>query len=208
MKGVTQTLIEMFVLLAAASAVALAANATRRDGLSISKNYFEKPAIPANLLPQAKAPVSAANEANATTPQTAADQQTGEAASDEQAAHADHIFQVATFKDALDMYSDPMYSQGYCVFIDARNTEQFAKGHIPGARLMNPYYTEQYLPDLLPELEVAERIIAYCEGGDCEDSIFACRELLSAGIPYDTIFLYEGGLHDWEQQGGEMEVGE
>jgi hypothetical protein len=42
--------------------------------------------------------------------------------------------------------------------------------------------------------------VVYCGGGQCEDSIFMCRELDSAGIPYAKLFLYEGGYHEWVDQ--------
>ncbi len=213
MNSVVRLVVEIVILVGLASTVALAFNSVRDRGLRLSKNYFEKPAITGDLAPSV-AGVSPAGpeEVRSTSGQIAkelppASRQPAEVKSEPAPAssHAEHIFQVARFQDVIELYNDTLYGQGIYFFVDARNEEQFANGTIPGARLLNPYYAEDYLPDLLPELEVAERVVVYCQGGDCEDSIFACRELLNAGIPFESIYLYEGGMEDWEKNDGPVE---
>ena len=53
----------------------------------------------------------------------------------------------------------------------------------------------------------ALKVIVYCGGGDCEDSVFMCRELLEADVPYDAIHLYVGGWEEWTAKGMPVEEG-
>jgi len=201
MKGLGRSVLEMGVLLAVASTAALGYNALRDRGLRLDKNYFASAAPP----PAAAVDSPAQPAPNAVPAEQQAAAHTPQSPPPAASTHRDHIYQVATIQDALDMYNDPMYQQGYCFFIDARNQELFAEGRIRGARQLDPYYAEDYLPDLLPDLNYAERVIVYCEGGECEDSIFACRELLDAGIDYDRIFLFAGGMEEWIANDGPVE---
>ena len=54
----------------------------------------------------------------------------------------------------------------------------------------------------------ASQIVVYCHGGDCEDSEFAALALTqSAGVPAQKIFIYPGGLTEWEASGQPVETG-
>ena len=60
---------------------------------------------------------------------------------------------------------------------------------------------------MLPLTRSAEKIVVYCSGGDCEDSLFACEDLLQAGVPFEKVFLYPGGMEEWRQMGMPVENG-
>jgi len=206
LKRTALTLLETIALLATAATLALASNALRRDGLTLSKDYFEKPApdtqptTQESRLTTQQSPTT--TQASPTT--TRANQPTTNA---RQADAQEHPFKVVTFQEALDIVNDELYEMDVCIFIDARNDEQFEEGHIPGAWRLDPYHSSLYMDDLEPAARDAERIILYCEGNDCEDAIFAGRELLEWGIELEKISIYEGGLEDWEANGGPIEKG-
>jgi rhodanese-related sulfurtransferase len=111
--------------------------------------------------------------------------------------HIQHDYQSISLKDVIDAFNDPLTAKGLNVFIDARNDQHFEEGHIPGAVQFDPYHVEQYLDAAAAKANAAEKVIVYCNGGDCEDSIYACRELLTAGVPYESIYLFEGGWKEW-----------
>ena len=80
-------------------------------------------------------------------------------------------------------------------------------GTCPGAYQLNHYLSEQFLPGLVPIALAAEKVVIYCNGGDCEDSLFAAVDLLDEGVPYESIYLYEGGMEEWRKRGGPIEEG-
>jgi len=107
------------------------------------------------------------------------------------------------------LFRDPGVQEGRILFIDARNTQHFEEGHIPGAYEFDHYRPEQYLPTVMPVCQTAEQIIVYCTGGDCEDSQFAAIFLRdSLGLANERIFVYLGGIHEWAAAGLPREIGE
>ena len=206
MKRTAPTLLEIVALLAIAATLALGSNALRRDGLKLSKSYFEKPPPDTRPATQESRPTTQKSPtATQESPTTA--QVTQPATNARQADVEEHPFQVVTFEEALDIVNDELYELDVCIFVDARNDQQFEEGHIPGAWRLDPYHSELYVGDLEPAARDAERIIIYCDSGDCEDAIFAGRELLEWGIELEKISLYEGGMEDWEANGGQIEKG-
>ena len=93
---------------------------------------------------------------------------------------------------------DPRREQSLILFIDARDEDLFHAGHIPGAFEFYPYYAGKYLADVLAPCQFAEQIIIYCAGGDCEDSESAALFLRNAGVPAAKLFVYGGGMTEWE----------
>ncbi len=104
-------------------------------------------------------------------------------------------------------FHDPRYEQEAVVFVDARNDEHYAEGHIPGAYQVDHYYPAKYLPTVLPVCQTATRVVVYCAGGDCEDSEFAALMLRDAGIPGDRLWVYAGGMTDWATNNLPIELG-
>lgn len=108
---------------------------------------------------------------------------------------------VATFKDANT-------ARGLHVFVDARDDEHFIEGRIPGAVQSFPYEFDRFRENVLGRVAGAEKVIVYCGGGDCEDSIFMCRELIEAGVPEESIYLYPGGFREWSAKNMPVEKGD
>ena len=105
------------------------------------------------------------------------------------------------------MYQDAKYEQELYVFIDARREKDYEKGHIPGAYQFDRYYPEKYIGTILPVCQTAERIVVYCNGGDCDDSEFAAVSLKNAGISETNITVYGGGMKEWLHNRMPAEIG-
>jgi rhodanese-related sulfurtransferase len=97
------------------------------------------------------------------------------------------------------------YDAGAALIIDARDAEDYAKQHIPGAVNM-PYDAVITDPARLESLEVGGRpIITYCGGGGCETSLGLADELCYAG--HGRVAVYIGGLPEWIQAGYPVDDG-
>ena len=105
------------------------------------------------------------------------------------------------------LFHDPRRQQDLILFIDARDEDHYGEGHIPGAFPFDPFHPEKYLADVLPACQVADQIIVYCTGGDCENSETAALFLRDAGVPAAKLFIYGGGITDWEAAGLPEEIG-
>jgi rhodanese-related sulfurtransferase len=94
-------------------------------------------------------------------------------------------------------------------FLDARRSEDFAAGHLPGAWSV-PIW-EADAPARITEFEARANpeprspIVIYCSGGDCEDSRLLANKLV--GLGYRNLLIYTGGFPDWARQGRPQEKG-
>lgn len=121
--------------------------------------------------------------------------------------HPKHKFQIITFEEVLELFDDGGMLDGTYVFVDARNDTLYEEGHIPGALQADHYRLDEYIEAVLDAAEMAEKVIVYCNGGDCEDSIFMCQDLKGFGVSSDRLFLYEGGWNEWELNGQPVATG-
>jgi len=96
------------------------------------------------------------------------------------------------------LFHDPRLQQDAIMFNDARDEDDYQEGHIPGAFEFYHYHPDKYLADVLTPCQVAEQIIVYCNGGDCEDSESAALFLRDRGVPAGKLFIYGGGMTNWE----------
>lgn len=121
--------------------------------------------------------------------------------------HPKHPYQEIDFEGVLAVVKDPNTATGLNVIVDARKDEVFEEGHIPGAIVCYPHEIDLYIDLLRPAVSGAEKVIVYCGGGDCEDSIAMCRELIDMNVPYEAVQLYAGGWKDWTARNGPAETG-
>lgn len=176
---------EAALVLGAGLIFAFVANALSPRGLTLTRDYFPSPTLPGAEV--------AAHAAQTKSP-LARLQQKG--------------LQAATHDEVVQWYRDRRYEEGSIVFVDARNEQRYASGHIPGAHLFNHYRADDHLAALLPVCFLAEKVVLYCTGGDCEDSEFAATLLLNAGVPREKVFVYPGGVTGWTAAGLPLETGE
>lgn len=187
---------------------ALIANQLSPKGLVLSRNYFPTASAAAPGTPRTNAPtepsaaaVSAGANANA------ASDPTPPAPSDPSAQIQAEGFRAVTFEETFALFEDPRRLTEQIIFIDARDDAHFERGHIPGAYAFDRFYPDRYLPEVLPVASVADWVVVYCEGGRCEDSIFAARFLRDAGVPETQIAVFKGGIAEWKSRGGPVELG-
>ena len=97
------------------------------------------------------------------------------------------------------------------LFLDARRTSVYEQGHIAGARpfsvwesdiddKVNKFFEERNSPEAQ-----ALPIVAYCSGGDCEDSHMLAQKLW--GIQFNNVYVYKDGFPDWQKRGGATRTG-
>ena len=182
-------LLEALLVSVGAAALGLLANQVSPRGLALGRDYF-----PSDRLVAGPA-VSGTNMPMATGPERAAARirQLG--------------LQVIDRAEAIRLFDDPRRQAGLIVFVDARDDAHYQAGHVPGAFQFDHYRPERYLPELLPACLVAEQIVVYCTGGDCEDSEFAAVALSRAGVPMQRLAIYLGGFTDWSTNRLPVELG-
>lgn len=91
------------------------------------------------------------------------------------------------------------------LFLDARRSDVYAKGHIAGA-LCLPVW-EDGLPDKIAALKADPLLplVVYCAGGDCEDSHLLGQKLWLAG--YRNVRVYTDGYPDWSSRAWPVTLG-
>jgi 3-mercaptopyruvate sulfurtransferase SseA len=92
------------------------------------------------------------------------------------------------------------------LFVDAREAEEYAAGHIAGATHL-PFDEAAADPERLTGLDTGGRpIVTYCGGGGCELSINLAWELVYAG--QQQVLVLMGGYPEWVAAGYPIESGE
>ncbi|HWN82354.1 MAG TPA: rhodanese-like domain-containing protein [Candidatus Udaeobacter sp.] len=91
------------------------------------------------------------------------------------------------------------------VVLDARAPDAFAEGHLPGALNLSVENLDANYPPLKARLDRVNRIIVYCDGGDCELSHDLAEALKSLG--YKRVQLFAGGIAAWTEAGEKLETG-
>lgn len=163
---------------------AFAANRVSPRGLMLSRNYF--PSGTNNLIRSAA--VVPSGKSAVTNPPSI-----------EQLISAQvkkEGFQWVENPQALELFRESESNHGI-VFIDARDDESYRAAHIPRAREFDPYHPEEYFPGALPACQTAEKIVVYCNGGDCDDSQTAALLLKEVGISAQKLLIYGGGITEW-----------
>lgn len=186
MKRVLQ---EALLIAALGAALAFAANALSPRGLQLGKNYFP-------------APAPAVEPSPGTTNSSPLDALAARFSSEG--------LQLADSNRVMNLFRDPRRGQDLVIFIDARNDEHYLAGHIPGAYQFDRFHpdAENRLATILPLCQNAQQIVFYCNGGDCEDSEHTAIYLRDGiGLPKEKVFVYGGGITEWESNGLPVEIG-
>ncbi|MEW5924375.1 MAG: rhodanese-like domain-containing protein [Candidatus Zixiibacteriota bacterium] len=96
------------------------------------------------------------------------------------------------------------YQSPGTLFIDARDTEDYAVAHIRNA-INIPYDYIDDFRDQLMSIPLKQELVIYCSGTECELSLFLGREMQDIG--YQKIFIFYGGWREWERAGLPMDKG-
>jgi len=98
------------------------------------------------------------------------------------------------------------FMNGDALFVDARDSDSYESGHIPGA-INVPWEEVQYDPTSIRDIvPVGLPVITYCDGTDCKASILLAAAMADLG--YDDIRVFFGGWVEWEEAGFPVEEGE
>jgi sulfur-carrier protein adenylyltransferase/sulfurtransferase len=87
------------------------------------------------------------------------------------------------------------------VIVDVREPEEFAAGHIPGAKHVPKSYLESRIEGAVPDR--AARVILYCGSGN--RSAWAARTMLD-DLGYENVESMTGGITLWKDRGYDVEV--
>ena len=180
----------------AGAAIALVANRISTRGLSLSRDYFPGESRVHTAAGNTNSPAAAIN-AVASSPESVA-----------LTMLAEKGLQGSDSDKAVQLFQDPGYQSEQIIFIDARDDKHFQEGHVPGAYQLDRFHPEAYLPAVLPACTRAEQVVVYCNGGACEDSLFAAEMLRDNGlVKNEKLFVYTGGIADWQAKGRPVETG-
>jgi 3-mercaptopyruvate sulfurtransferase SseA len=95
------------------------------------------------------------------------------------------------------------------LFIDARRTKVYVKGHIPGAVSISPWENtrEERVLQLPEKEELADPVVVYCtRSKDCEDSEMISGDLKALG--FTNVLIFQGGYPVWQEQEKPVTEGE
>jgi len=98
-----------------------------------------------------------------------------------------------TFAEAQAKYQDPAV-----IFLDAREPEDYAAGHISRALLLPFEQFDAYWPAVEEKIPKDSEIVAYCSGAECELSLFLVRHLRELG--YTKLSIFYGGWLKWQNE--------
>ena len=85
--------------------------------------------------------------------------------------------------------------------VDVRETDEWAQGHLPGAKHVPRGYLEQRIEGVVPDR--AQRVILYCASGN--RSALAAHTL-GAELGYEHVESMTGGITLWKDRGYEVQV--
>jgi molybdopterin/thiamine biosynthesis adenylyltransferase/rhodanese-related sulfurtransferase len=87
------------------------------------------------------------------------------------------------------------------VIVDVRETEEFAAGHIPGAKHVPRGYLESRIEAAVPDR--SQHVVLYCASGN--RSAYAARTMIE-DLGYENVESMVGGITLWKDRGYEVEV--
>src|SRR4029077_4306153 len=85
--------------------------------------------------------------------------------------------------------------------IDVRETEEFATGHLPGARHVPRSYLESRIEGVVPDR--SQRVVLYCASGN-RSALGA--KTLTDDLGYERVESMTGGITLWKDRGYEVET--
>jgi len=92
------------------------------------------------------------------------------------------------------------FDKKIAVFLDARNPDLYAQGHIPGSLNFPANDADKYAPQVMPQLpDKTREVIVYCSGGDCTLSMEIAQLLVDQG--YKRVEVFEDGWPGWNKAG-------
>lgn len=96
-----------------------------------------------------------------------------------------------------------LLADGRTLLFDARPLKDYEAGRLPGALPFPDSRRVEYYPDYANLLTPEQRVVVYCSGKTCDESLQLAFFLRSQG--HTNLVLYVGGYSAWQEAGGEIE---
>jgi rhodanese-related sulfurtransferase len=96
-----------------------------------------------------------------------------------------------------------IYNTNKAVFIDARQAEDYAEGHIKDALSFPVNQFDEQIDAFKKQYALDMTIITYCSGRTCTDSHKLAQLLLQEG--YENVAVFIDGYQHWKEEGGAVE---
>lgn len=120
-----------------------------------------------------------------------------------------HSFPTVTTEEFEEYAEFADSEDGDIIYLDARRSAQYERGHVPGAWSVprnDPAALEAVLPVVTSP--TCSMVVIYCQGGNCEDSIFLAEDLVYRhGVEPTIVHIYEPGWEEWQKRGGAERAG-
>jgi sulfur-carrier protein adenylyltransferase/sulfurtransferase len=94
----------------------------------------------------------------------------------------------------------PLLGNGVAI-VDVRESDEFAAGHLPGARHVSRSYLESRIEGVAPDR--GQRVVLYCASG--QRSALAAKTL-TEDLGYEDVQSMTGGYTLWKDRGYAVEV--
>jgi molybdopterin/thiamine biosynthesis adenylyltransferase/rhodanese-related sulfurtransferase len=114
---------------------------------------------------------------------------------------ADVLRQIKSRIDEVDPAAAREQLSNGAVAIDVREPEEWAAGHIPGAKHVPKSYLESRIEGAIPDR--SQHLILYCASGN--RSAWAARTLIE-DLGYESVESMTGGFTLWKDRGYEVEM--
>ena len=98
------------------------------------------------------------------------------------------------------------HEQQSAVFLDARASEDYARGHIPGAVSFPNRMFDEMIGPFLEGTPPEKTLITYCEGERCHLSSSLAEKLQLVG--YENVYHMIDGLGQWKRRNLPLETGQ
>lgn len=114
---------------------------------------------------------------------------------------AENEYRIAEIDQVAD--AAKIFYDGDTLFVDARSTEDYENGHIPGAISLPVGQFDEQIESFLNRYPPDQPIVTYCSGRTCEDSHHLARLLVDVGFSEVRIFI--DGFPGWQAEGYPIE---
>jgi rhodanese-related sulfurtransferase len=98
-----------------------------------------------------------------------------------------------------------IFDAGTSVIIDARSTEEYEEGHIPGSINIPHDRIPEFMNVLSGEVSNDAHIVCYCKSPSCDFSDLLATELKVIG--YTDVSIFSGGWEQWTKAEYPVEKG-
>jgi len=101
-----------------------------------------------------------------------------------------------------------MFDAGNVIFIDAREFDEYKKGHIRGSMHVNKRYFDGAAPKKVRDFLPGTEVIVYCHGEACSDSEAVITRLQALRLGIGPYHILKDGFPGWKDAGYPIDIGD